>query len=229
MAPQAGSPVQFPSVCPNCHSPAVRALRLERTFTIYDPSGDDTPNSTVHSIDAFDVPFCDSCIHRQFSQRTGHSPWLPLRRILSEANGFAGLVVLAISGLFFQAALQEWRIAPVLLGCLPLATAYWLISTTWRNSQHMAIPTPTAVESAIDFTPVLSLSYEPAWRAFQFRSPVYANLFREANRDRLWNPASPGARSSARLRERESTRTNLIVGAIVALVSILMALRCSFS
>ena len=68
---------------------------------------------------------------------------------------------------------------------------------------------------AVDFTPVLSLDYEPHWRAFLFRSPRYAALFRQINGPELWDPKSNQAKSAAAQRRKESNRSTWITGAIM--------------
>jgi hypothetical protein len=163
-----------------------------------------------------DIPFCNACLHRHHSEQRDPSVWTPLVRILSEAEGFAGLVVIVIAGLFLAAALQRLSITPLVLASLPLTIGGWLLRSTWNKSWHMSIPKPTSVDLAVDFTPVIALPFEPPWRAFQFRSQSYADLFRHANLRQLWSQSGVEAQSAAANRQRESSRTNLVVGAVVA-------------
>lgn len=207
---------RFPPICPNCEQPATSVLPIQRAFLFRVLHDADTPNETVPSIDQFDVPFCDACLHQLRSQRIPPSPWTPLRRILSDAHGPAGLVVMAIAFMFFHAALTNLSLFPLLLGSFPLGIGFWLLWPTWKRSRHMSLPKPAQVDLAVDFTPVLALRFEPPWLAFQFRSPHYAALFRQLNVLQLWNPKSSHAQSASAQRRRQSFKSNLIVGAVLA-------------
>ena len=210
--------LQFPPVCPNCSRPAASTLQIQRAFLFHIQSGGDTPNDRVASIDVVGVPFCKACLHRQLSERSVPSPWTPVRRLFSEAEGFAGLFVIAIACLFLASALKHFDVAPLVLAILPLSVGFWLLRSTWNRSRHMSSPTPTNVDLAVDFTRSMALPYEPAWRAFQFRSQAYATLFREANLPYLWNQHNVMAKTAAAKRERDSSRTNLVVGVIVVVI-----------
>ncbi len=111
--------------------------------------------------------------------------------------------------------LEEREVAPLVLALFPLAIGYWLLRSTWNKSRHMSVPGPTNVDLAVDFTPLIALPYEPIWRAYQFRSRLYANLFRKANHLQVWNQHSPEAQSAAVKRLRDSSWTNRIIGADV--------------
>jgi hypothetical protein len=210
--------VRFPPVCPSCGEPAASTLQIQRAFLFHVQSGDDTPNHQVASIDVVGVPFCNDCLNRQLSLRRVPSPWTPVGRIFSEAEGFAGLVVITVAGLFVASALTNLKATPLVLSILPLIVGCWLLRSTWNKSRHMSLPAPTQVDLAVDFTPFIALPHEPAWRAFQFRSQTYADLFREANLPYLWNQHNPMAKSAAAKRDRDSSRTNLFVGTIVVAV-----------
>lgn len=209
--------VHFPPVCPNCGQPATTPLRIERAFLIHVPSDDDTPNDTLQSIDRFDIPFCDACVHQHLAQRVSPSPWTPLKRVLSGANGFAGLFVMGIALLFLRAALERLSWVPLALAALPLAIGFWLIRTTWNKSRHLSVAQPTDVDLAVDFTPPLALEFEPSWRAFLFRSPLYAQMFSRQNLNTLWNPNSMEAQTAAVQRRQRSSKSNWIVGIVLAI------------
>ncbi len=207
--------LRFPPICPNCEKPASSRLKIERVFLFYVYKSDDSPNETVPSINTLEVPFCNECQQQQRARQTLPSPWTPLKRILSESEGFAGLVVIAISFLFLSAALKSFTLTPLLLACLPLSIGYFLLRPVWKKSEHMSLPKPTTIDLAFDFTPFVSLEFEPAWRAFQFRSQSYAEAFRQANSHQLWNPQSPAAKSAAKKRNRVSHKSAWIMGAIL--------------
>ena len=166
--------LHFPPACPNCGQLANSKLMLERPFLIYVYNSGDSGNYTEPSIDVLVVPFCASCVQRHGEERVAPSPWTPLKRVLSEAEGLAGLVVFGISALFFSSALGSLNIVPLLMGCFPLMIGIWLIRPVWKNSHYMSLPPSTFIEMAVDFTPDLGLAYETGWRAFQLRSGHYA-------------------------------------------------------
>lgn len=207
--------LRFPPLCPNCGKPATSTLHLERVFLFYVYRGDDSKNETVPTINTLEVPFCEDCQQQHRSRQIEPSPWTPLLRIISEAEGFAGLVVIAISFLFLQAAIKQFSLIPLLLACLPLSVGYFLIRPVWQKSKHLSLPKPTDIELAIDFTPFVSLEYEPAWRAFQFRSQSYAEAFRLANNNQQWNPHGSEAKSASKKRKQASNKSTWIVGAVL--------------
>ena len=207
--------LHFPPLCPNCEKPAASKLKIERVFLLYVYKSDDSPNETVPVINTLEVPFCNECQQQQRAQQVRPGPWTPLKRIVSESEGFAGMVVIAISFLFLSAALKSFTLTPLLLAFLPLSVGYFLLRPVWKKSKHMSLPKPTAVDLAFDFTPCLSLEFEPAWRAFQFRSQSYAEAFRQANSHQLWNPLSSAAKSAAKKRNQVSSKSAWIIGSIL--------------
>jgi ferric-dicitrate binding protein FerR (iron transport regulator) len=70
----------------------------------------------------------------------------------------------------------------------------------------------------MDFSDILSESFEPAWRTFRFRSAEYAELFRESNAARLWNPTGAAAKAAKRKRERSENRWGLVAGVALAIL-----------
>lgn len=208
----------FPPVCCNCERPAASALRIRRAFQFRIHRAHDIPDEKIHHIDEFDAPFCDACVQQHRQELKPPDPWLPLRRILSNADGFAGVAVVGIALIFVVSTLKDLSMFPLLLAGIPLSTGFWLLRGTWNKSRYMSLPEPTPVDSAVDFSPSLGLDFEPAWRAFQFRSPRYAELFRQANGTELWNPHSAEAQSAATQRRRKTFKTNLVIGAIIVAI-----------
>jgi hypothetical protein len=202
--------LRFPPSCPNCGQVANSRLKIERPFLIYVYNSGDSGNYTEPSIDVLEVPFCATCVRRQDTEQVAPGPWTPVKRIFSEAEGFAGLAVIGISGLFFSSALRTVSLFPLLLGCLPLMIGIWLIRPVWKKSHYMSLPQPTNIDMAVDFTPTLGMAHEPGWRAFQFRSGEYAEQFQAANARLLWSPHSEEARSAAELRQKDQAKSNLI-------------------
>ena len=204
----------FPLSCPNCGQMANSRLKIERPFLIHVYNSGDSGNYTEPSIDVLEVPFCATCVRLQCAEQAAPGPWTPVKRICSEAEGLAGLVVIGISCLFFSSALGSLSLFPLLLGCFPLIIGIWLIRPVWKNSYYMSLPQPTNIDMAFDFSPNLGLAHEPGWRAFQIRSGEYAKQFRSANARELWSPHSDEATSAANLREKEQKKSKLIAWVI---------------
>lgn len=202
--------LNFPPSCPNCGQRADSKLILVRPFLIYVYSTGDSGNYTEPSIDVLEVPFCAACAGRQRSEQVAPDSWMPIKRIFSESEGFAGLVVIAISGLFFSTALTRLSLVPLFMGCFPLMIGIWMIRPVWKKSQYMSLPQPTNIDLAFDFTPNLGQAHEPAWRAFQLRSHEYAEQFRSMNSRLLWSEHSPQATSAAALRAKDRAKSNLL-------------------
>jgi hypothetical protein len=195
--------------------PAIAGLTISRAFVFHVPSGNDTPNSSDPVINTLRVPFCGACLDLQRLQHKPPSPWTALLRIACEGEGLAGAGATVIGCLFLASGFKHFSVAPLLLAGLSFSLAFWLMRTAWNKNPQMGVPAPTAVDLAVDFTPYLNLQFEPAWRAFQFRSPQYAVLFRQANAHQLWNPYGAEADVAASRRKQDSFRTNLIIGAVM--------------
>lgn len=216
-APQ---PPTFPPLCPHCNHRADASLTLQRYFPIYEPSGDDSPNTTHRHIEQFVVPFCQTCVEQHRAEQRPLSPFLPIMRILSSGEGLGGLAVLVVAGLFFTSAIERLSLFPIFLGCLPLAIGFWLIRNVWNQTRYAAVPEPTPTALAVDFTPDLSDAFEPSWRAFQFRSAFYADAFRQANTGQLWFADSPEAKEAAAKRRRGSQKQTWFIWLFLAAVAL---------
>jgi hypothetical protein len=200
--------LHFPPLCPNCGQVADSRLKIERPFLIHIYNSGDSGNYTEPSIDVLEVPFCATCVGRRGAEQIAPGPLTSVKRIFSEAEGVAGLVVIGISGLFFWSALGSLSLFPLVLGCFPLMIGIWLIRPVWKKSYYMRLPQPTNVDMAVDFTPYLGLAHEPRWRAFQFRSRGYMEQFRSANAGQLWSPQSAEAKSAAEMRVKDEVKSN---------------------
>ena len=206
---QAAEP-HFLAICPNCGQAADSRLTIRRYFILSIYNSGDSGNDTEPTVGAVDVPFCSSCVQQHGREQIAPSPWTPVKRLVSESEGPAGIGVMAIAGMFFWQALIRTSLFPFFLGCFPVMIGLWLIWPVWKKSAYMSLPEPTKVDLAIDFTPNLGLAYEPGWRAFQFRSRTYAEQFRVINAGKLWTPRSAEAVSAAALRAKDETRSNWI-------------------
>ena len=205
-----GGEPAFLATCPNCGQPADSRLTIRRFFILLIYNSGDSGNDTEPTIGAIDVPFCSSCVQQHGREQIAAGAWTPVKRLLSEAEGFAGIGVVGIAGMFFWQAWIRTSLFPFFLGCFPAMIGLWLILPVWKKSAYMSLAEPTKVDLAIDFTPSLALAYEPDWRAFQFRSRTYADQFRVVNAAKLWTPLSAEAASAEASRAKDAAKSNWI-------------------
>ena len=104
-----------------------------------------------------------------------------------------------------------------LLTLLPLAFFYGLSYLCFRaamsQTRYMTVPPPTSISKAVDFTADVSEIFEPSWHRFTFENADYAELFRNANAERIWRKRSEKARKAA------SRRSMLTIAFIVAMAA----------
>jgi len=198
----------FPKVCAKCCALARRTLAVERVFTSFEEGSDG--NYWYHSVAAYRVPFCEECVSRHRAERKPVPAWRRIRGALFDESGqgIAGVIVLGI-GIWVASTIVQrppQRLAEILFASiLPVAACLvggtlWL--SAWSAARYLAVPEPTSVTGAMDFSDILSESFEPAWRTFRFRNADYARLFREANVDRVWNPTGAAAKAARRKRQK---------------------------
>ena len=205
----------FPALCHSCGQAAAQAVPITRSFLLYVEGSGDSSNETQPLVETLAIPLCQACQTQRGSMQQGPPPWLPVQRIFSQPTGPAGLVVIAISCLFFKDALLEFRLFPLLLGLLPLGVGLSLILPAWKKTRYMALAKPTAIDQNFDFTPILSLPYEPAWRAYYFALPEVANRFQQANQHQLWDAHGQAAKEAAKERKVQEARSFRKVGLIL--------------
>jgi len=211
--------LHFLEACPACDGRAARTMRLEQMASVEYSSGDGY--ETEHEISAFNVPFCESCIARHRTELPKPDATLWLRRMFS-GNGageaFGGAVVLLVALFFFKEALLKLSLSPLLIGCFPLLTGSYLIGRNWHRNRYMAVPPPTSVSSAVEFTPILAADFEPPWQAFRFRNAAYAEAFRQVNNAALWDPRGEHAQEAKAKRKARNRRNAWIIGIVIAAV-----------
>lgn len=214
----------FPNVCAKCCALARRTLAVERVFTTFEEGSDG--NYWVHSVAAYRVPFCEECVSRHRSELITVPAWRRIRGALFDesAQGIAGVIVLGI-GIWVASTIVQrppQRLAGILFASiLPVAACLvggtlWL--SAWSAARYLSVPEATSVTGAMDFSDILSEKFEPGWRSFRFRSREYAELFREANADRLWNPTGAAAKDAKRKRERSENRWGWVAGVAFVLL-----------
>jgi hypothetical protein len=200
-----GSPASlaYPDVCAGCGAPARTLLTIEKVFERN--NGDETPRGYV--IGAAYVPFCPACTarHEREVKRVGRL-W---RLLLCFRSGvmISALGATLFAALMTQAALQRAvyggaRSAEVLGGlaaCCALAAA-GCARFAYNETRRFAVPAQTSVTRAFDFSDDRAGPSGAPRHVYRLANPTFAEAFRALNRDRHWDPASPGAVRTARNR-----------------------------
>jgi putative flippase GtrA len=193
----------FPQVCVNCCRPARSRLLVEKVFSFHIEDMDG--NYWSHSVGGFRVPVCDDCMTTHRAEGKPVGLWRRLLRVLSGGSGIGGFVIFGCGVFFAVAGLLELNAGSVLMfiiACTAWLAGGFLLRSAWNDQRRHAVAPQTSISSAVDFTELLSDTFEPAWRAFSFRNREYARMFREANADRLWDFKGSAARAAREKRNR---------------------------
>jgi hypothetical protein len=210
-------PPRFPDTCPACLAHADSWLLIERTQALEVSDGES--HSTDRSVVGHRVAFCRACVARHREESPPANPWTPLKRLLGGGEGIAGAFIVGIGLFFVLEALKDLSLLLLLFSLLPLTVGGLLMRQTWRANHHLSVTPETSVIDSVSWTALLSLDYEPAWRAFRFRHAAYAERFRAANAERLWNPRGAEALTAKRRRARREHWMKVlgpvVIGALV--------------
>jgi hypothetical protein len=216
----------FPPICPNCMAPTAGQLKLERVHNLRheDSEGDISEQRTVEELS---FPVCAACLQRHRAEQRPVGSGALLRRLLgisrSGGLGLGGLAVFAVGLLFLQHGLVNFDKVALAIGCVPLMLGAFLMRISWKVNRHITIPNETSVSLSVELSPVLSVEEEPIWRAFRFRLPSYAGLFRQANEGQLWDPQGTEAQAARAKRKEKAGRYNwlfIAIGVVVILFGI---------
>jgi hypothetical protein len=101
-----------------------------------------------------------------------------------------GLLACAF-GLLFATVSYDNGSRLFLASCLAIAIGLLLLWRAWKMSAYMAILPVSVAASAVDFSAHLAVTGEPYWGAYWFGNPNYAAMFRESNREQIWDPLIP--------------------------------------
>lgn len=191
-----------PDLCANCGCPTSERLLVEKVFERRDS---DSP--TAYSIARVNVPFCPTCIRRH---REEVKPVTPLARLLLCFRSGTGV------GGAFSAAFGLWlfpKFLPRMLrgdltnllvfSAIPglfFLIAYGCFRAAWDETEHLAVIPATSITSAFDYSDNCAQTFDVERRIYTLRNERFAQAMLEANRDRVWNPNSRGARTASRKR-----------------------------
>lgn len=74
------------------------------------------------------------------------------------------------------------------------------LAAAWRDTRRLAIPPPTSVSGAFDFSDDISNLFESPRRRYFFHNAAFAQAFAAVNQSRRWNPAGASATRARLLR-----------------------------
>jgi len=137
--------------------------------------------------------------------------------------GLGGLAVFCVGLLFFNHGLLKFDRVALAIACVPLLLGAFLMRISWRVNRHVTIPNETSVSLSVEMSPGLDAKEEPYWRAFRFRLPKYAGLFRQVNESQLWDPQGSEAQAARARRKEKAGRYNwlyITIGVIVILFGV---------
>jgi len=216
----------FPPVCPNCMAPAGSELKLQRVYNLRleDSEGDISEQRTVEEL-SFRV--CAPCLQRHRAEQRPVGIGALVSRLLgfsgSGGLGLGGLAVFCVGLLFFNHGLLKFDRVALAIACVPLLLGAFLMRISWRVNRHVTIPNETSVSLSVEMSPGLDAKEEPYWRAFRFRLPKYAGLFRQVNESQLWDPQGSEAQAARARRKEKAGRYNwlyITIGVIVILFGV---------
>jgi len=178
--------LEYPPMCANCGAATSESLEVAKVFRRVTEGPDAPPDTFV--VERANVPFCQTCMARHESEVHKISPrerfWMTCRG--REALGVPGYGALGLLVLF------AWARSPnsILLGVAALfgLLVWYSYRTAYRTSEHLAIPPPTSVTSAFDFSDTLGRHSHREHRTLILRNNYFADALAARNPDRLWTP-----------------------------------------
>lgn len=198
-------------------------MRLERVYQLKleDSEGGSSEQRTVEELS---FPVCAACLQRHRAEQRPAELWTLIRRLLGFSGngglGLGGLAVFCVGLLFLNHGLLKLDKVALAIGCVPLLLGAFLMRISWRVNRYLTVPNETSVSLSVEMSPGLSVEEEPSWRAFRFRLPKYAGLFRQANESQLWDPQGNEAQAARARRKAAAGKHNwlfITIGVIVLL------------
>ena len=188
--------LEFPPLCANCGNATSESLEVVKVFRRIDESGDSSPDRFV--IERVPVPFCPPCTaqHQSEARQVAPFPRFLMACRSRFALGVPAFAVLALLVLYMGArsvspGIILWSMA-ALFGFLAWAS----YRAAYRDTEHLAIPAPTSITSAFDFTDDRSKLFEREHCTVTLRNAVFAEAFLARNPSRVWT-AEDQAKSKA--------------------------------
>jgi hypothetical protein len=190
--------LEFPPMCANCGNATSESLDVAKVFRHVDNSGQSAPDT--YAIARAMVPFCPPCTARHHSEVRQIAPFqrflLTLRaRSMLSALGFGPITLLIV-----YMALRNASATLLLCGLAALfgVLTWACIRAAYRETEHLAIPPPTSITSAFDFTDDHAKLFEREHRTVTLRNPAFADAFLARNTTHVWNPEDPANRKAAK-------------------------------
>jgi len=185
--------LELPPECANCGNATSESLEVARGFRRAGKSGDSSSDRFV--IARVWVPFCPPCTMQHLAEVR---PIEPFQRLLLACRARSALGAPAFGALAVLAAYMATRSVsstlPLALTALFVLLSWVSVRVAYAETEHLAVPPPTSVTSAFDFTDDQSGLFEREHRTVTLRNAVFADAFLLRNTTRIWNPENPANR-----------------------------------
>ena len=155
------------------------------------------------------IPFARSLTSDQLGLRTASGEWNWGLAIAGGVLAFFGFCLLAFLTLVNRA--RHDLVAPYAGDADDL---YVRRERVLLGPNAVFLGPPTSVLAAANYTDDASELFEPEWRTFTFRDPVFAAQFAALNADRLWSAKKPRARWARKARKILFTLFLIVVGVL---------------
>ncbi len=196
------SALDYPELCARCAAPASRRLLIERVFERRRKNA-----RWEYVVAGARVPFCEGCIAQHDCERP---PISFLRRLLLcfRAGAIIPVVTSGALAIFFASEAlgaigEDNAIAVAALTAfssfLALIAAICL-RVAWEKSRRFAVPEPSSVTAAFDFSDDLSELFDSERRRYRLANMPFAKALDRMNRGRIWDAASRVAKRAHRMR-----------------------------
>jgi len=171
-------------MCANCANATSESLDVARVFRRSDPGPDSGPDTFV--VEHVMVPFCPPCMAQHESEVKKVTPsrrfWMTWRG--KEALGMPAYASLALMMLY--AASRRPNLLIFGMAALFGLGVWYSYRVAYRDSERFAVPPPTSVDSAFDFTDVHRRVAQREHRTLMLRNHTFADALVARNPGRLW-------------------------------------------
>jgi hypothetical protein len=176
--------LEYPPMCANCANATSESLDVAKVFRRVDTGPDANPDWFV--VERAMVPFCPPCMAQHQNEVRKVTPWERLWMTCRGHNAM-GVPAFAVMGLLmlFAASIRPSLIFFGLAALFGLG-AWYSYRTAYNDSEHLAVPPPTSITSAFDFTDVHSRVSNREHRTLILRNDLFADALIARNPGRLW-------------------------------------------
>lgn len=196
-------------MCANCANATSELLDVAKVFRRVDNSGESRPDRFV--ISRTTVPFCPPCLAQHQSETRQITPFQRFLLIFRSDSARSALGLGAIGLLVVFMAVRSVSGTLLLSGIAALfgLVCWACIWAGYRETEHLAIPPPTSITSAFDFTDDHAKLFEREHCAVTLRNSTFAEAFLARNTARIWNPEDP-------VNQRAEKARNVLLNVLIA-------------